>query len=377
MKSTCPRQPTCNRSTRGLPFRWRWFGLGACGLLCGCVVWKDDYDVLAAKQRNEAAAHAVAKDELARSRQEVMSLQSKLERIEQRLSDSQRRLDAHEESLAQAEFEYTVVDQQKREATQLVEQLRTELERLAAHFQAYANDREELTVERERLSQELETAESRLQALAVAQERAQQRLEMVRDLSLRLREEIEREEVGLLFDGDVVVLRMDAQRLFGKEKGLTASGKRLLGAVGSALTAEVGADENSDARARKSAAESKSAEATASEPQPRVILNEWEEGERQSMSKTRRELLRGALIGAGVSAERFGSQEVLVDYQTAVRRALEAPAELQPPAVPEIAADRKTRIMVSAALTPVEEWSVPGQSVTLHLVPHIEGENQL
>src|SRR5690606_30115912 len=139
--------------------------------LTGCVVWKDDYDVMAAKYRNEVAAHELSKADLAKRGEEIMKLQSRVASLEASLADTNKRLDQNAESMAEAEHQYGILEQERAEAANLVTQLRSEQERLASHLQAYANDRAELNAERERLTQELEDAELRVNALTFAQKR--------------------------------------------------------------------------------------------------------------------------------------------------------------------------------------------------------------
>lgn len=328
-----------------------------------CVVWKTDYDTLASRQRDEAAAHAVARQALSDSQQELVALQTKVERLEQQLSDSQRRLDANAESLAQAEFQHGVVEQQKQEATELVNQLRSELERLTTHFQAYASDRETLNVERERLSRELEQAELRLQALAVAQQRAQQRLEMVRDLSLRLRQEIEREQLSLLFDGDIVVLRFSPKQVFGKS-GLSSEGKRILRAVGRALLGE--SADTADG-SRKDARREATGATVSEAPPPSLVINEWDKGQRLRLDPKRLKWTRDALLDAGLGNDRFGDQTVLQAYRDAVQTALVQASS----AGSESDADAGQTATVTDGPAPPElqPFAPPGSSLTIHLVP--------
>lgn len=333
--------------------------------LSGCVVWKDDYDVMAAKYRNESAAHALAKDDLAKRSAEAMKLQAKVAALEASLADSHKRLDQNAESMAHAEYEYSKVEQQRTEATELVAQLRSEQERLASHLKAYANDRAELNAERERLTGELQEAELRVNALTVAQKRAQARLALVRDLSLKLQPEIERKQAELLFDGDVVVLRLDASKMFAG-KGVTREGKRLLAAAGQALS-EVGpAAGKAAGKAKPPTPPSKPAPdvpavtASSKEPSPRLVLSQWEKGEKLRDSADRLKLAAYELAVAGVEPTRFAPERVLTTYQETIRAVLTKPAaeseasEGTPPAPPP---------------NPPAPLIVPGQSLAVHLVP--------
>jgi hypothetical protein len=335
----------------------KWFGVSGASVFCvaslattACVVWKDDYDVMSAKYRNEAAAHAAAKSDLAKRSKEVMTLQEKVTQLEQSLADSRQRLDQNAESLAQAEYQYGVVEQQKQSATELVEQLRAEQERLATHLKAYASDRAELNAERERLSQQLTTAEQRVQALADAQKRAQKRLALVRDLSLRLQSEVDRKEAALLFDGDVVVLRLESGRVFHKS-GVTEGGKRLVAATAKALLAS---------------------DASVNEGQPsQLVLSQWEKGTKLRDSDDRMARVRKLLIAEGIKGERFAGDKELAEYQ-AKARALSRPLPAPPPApatsaTEAVGAEPPPVIEQPAIEAPV--MKVMGDAVLIHLVP--------
>lgn len=348
----------------------RWVVLLALGIVgpAGCVVWKDDYDVMAAKYRNEAAAHEMAKADLAKRGEEIMRLQSRVASLEASLADSNKRLDQNAESMAQAEHQYSILEQERADAADLVAQLRSEQERLATHLQAYANDRAELSAERERLTQELQDAELRVNALTFAQKRAQARLALVRDLSLKLQQEIDKKQAEILFDGDVVVLRLEAGKMF-SGKGVSKEGKRLLVATGNAL--RDGAPKAADAKGPTKVVDAKtgSVPATkppssasagaAAEPPTRLVLSQWEKGQKLKDGAERLKLAAYELALAGVEPTRFAHEKVLLSYQESVRAALTKPpatddGELQP---------------ASPAPVSAVPFSVSGASLVIHLVP--------
>lgn len=342
------------------------FGLSS-SVLSGCVVWKDDYDVLAAKYRNEVAAHELAKADLAKRSAEIMALQNKVTSLEASLADSNQRLTQNAESMAQAEYQYGILEEERTEATQLVTQLRAEQERLASHLKAYASDRAELSAERERLTQELQDAELRVTALTVAQKRAQARLALVRDLSLKLQAEIDRKQAEILFDGDVVVLRLEAGKMFAA-KAITKDGKRLLAAAGNAL--REGAPKSA-AKADDKAASAKpnaakpaappAAEAKPSEPPTRLVLSQWEKGQKLKDASERLKLAAYELAVNGVEPTRFATERVLVGYQDAVRSVLTKP-------VPDDATATASGETPPAPPAP-PAFVVGGQSLVIHLVP--------
>lgn len=313
-----------------------------------CVVWKDDYDVLAAKYRNEAAAHAAAREDLAKRGEEVMALEQKVARLEASLADSRERLDQNAESLAQAEHQYGVVEQQMQAASELVAQLRAEQERLATHLKAYASDRAELNAERERLSQQLTSAEQRVQALAEAQKRAEQRLALVRDLSLRLRAEIDRKEASLVFDGDVVVVRLESKAVFQKNN-VSDAGKRLIASTGKALAeSDASLSDSSD-----------------------LVLSQWEKGAKLRDSADRLARVKQILVAQGIKGERFVSDKALDDYK-AKARALSQPLPPPPGQGGESEGEPNGQAVASApepAAQDVSAMKVSGAAVLIHLVP--------
>lgn len=326
--------------------------------LGGCVVWKDDYDVMAAKYRNEVAAHDVAKADLAKRSDEIMQLQAKVASLEASLTASNQRLDQNAESMAQAEHEYSILERQRAEAKELVDQLRAEQERLASHLQQFANDRAELNAERERLTEELASAEMRVGALTIAQKRAQARLALVRDLSLKLQSEISREQAELLFDGDVVVLRLDATKMF-TDKGVTKDGKRLLTAAGKALADRVTKDAKGTADTSKAKSASTSANpATPKEPPPRLVLSHWEKGHKLTDSAERLKHAATEMALAGVEPTRFAHEKVLLSYQQALAAVLTTGDDEEGSNTPTA-----NPVVASSPLV------VKGSSLVVHLVP--------
>lgn len=323
---------------------------------------------MAAKYRNEAAAHELARADLAKRGEEIMKLQSRVAALEASLADSNKRLDQNAESMAEAEHQYSILEQERTDASALVQQLRSEQERLASHLQAYANDRAELNAERERLTQELQDAELRVNALTFAQKRAQARLALVRDLSLKLQQEIDRKQAEILFDGDVVVLRLEASKMFGP-KTVSKEGKRLLAAAGNALR-DGGARAGDKAAGTTSAptkakpgntpavAATTPAAAKPADPPTRLVLSQWEKGQKLKDSAERLKLAAYELALSGVEPTRFAHEKVLFTYQESVRSALTKPAPVDAGAEP-----------TNPPPTPTSTFTINGSSLAIHLVP--------
>lgn len=355
-------------SIRFVPGRHLCVALAVVASSTSCVVWKDDYDVMAAKYRNESAAHTVAREDLAKQSEEIMKLQARVATLEASLAASNQRLDQNAESMARAEHEFSILEQQRTEATALVEQLRAEQQRLASHLQAYASDRAELNAERERLTGELQSAELRVGALTMAQKRAQARLALVRDLSLKLQNEISREQAELLFDGDVVVVRLDAARMF-TDKGVSKDGKKLLASVGRALASDVAkgakADPSSSTKTpKKDAPPIPTEPATSKEPPPRLVLSQWEKGQKLRDAAERLKLAAYELAVAGVEPPRFAHEKVLLAYQEGLRAVLTAPTPPAGEGDPNEPPNNPPQPTFTGT-----SLAVPGSSLVIHLVP--------
>lgn len=209
----------------------------------GCVVLRRDYDALAEQHRSEAAARRTAETQLATAKLKMADLEQRVAELEARLVQSDQvlekresELDARMQTLAKAEFDYSVLEREKAEAAALVAQLRSELERLGQHLQAYAADKESLAAEREALLEQLQRAEARVDTLGVAGVVAGERLELVKGLALMLKPQLESEAATMSSDGDAIVVELATAGLFRPRSAeLQPRAKPLLGSMGELL----------------------------------------------------------------------------------------------------------------------------------------------
>src|SRR5690606_17047711 len=92
-----------------------------------------------------------------------------------------------------------VIGREREDAKQMSEQLLIELERVAGHLRAYADDKA-------LLDEQLEAARGRLAALAADEKANQERFVAARELTLALAEPIEKKALRLaLVDGDIAI----------------------------------------------------------------------------------------------------------------------------------------------------------------------------
>lgn len=145
-------------------------------LVAGCVVPQTRYEEARSAISVEQEAHR-------RTLEELSTISNKLAAAEQAVAERERRLEERDKNISEARFSASVAEQDKSTATELVEQLRGELARVAQHLKAYSD-------EKQRLSDALAAAQSRAERLAEAEKTVAARAELVRDLSILLHQPI-------------------------------------------------------------------------------------------------------------------------------------------------------------------------------------------
>jgi len=100
-----------------------------------------------------------------------------------------------------------VVSDERKQAAELVEQLRGELERVGEHLREFAHDKSEL-------SEALAAAQRRLERLGELERSVQFRALVARDLALALHEPLTTGEYELSVEDGSVVLRVPAARIY-------------------------------------------------------------------------------------------------------------------------------------------------------------------
>jgi flagellar motor protein MotB len=211
-------------------------------LLSSCVVSQGRYDTLAQQHQAEARARGEAVRKVALLENQLDELQATLEKTEARAADeldrSRSDLEQRTETLAEVEYQHSLTQREREEASAQVTQLREELARVAAHLGAFAEARDELTKERDVLSKQIGEASDRLESLEAEMHRTKIRSILVRDVSLLLHRPLQDQTVKLGVTSDAVVLTTRTDALFAaKSTKLSAKGRRLVAQIGKALKA--------------------------------------------------------------------------------------------------------------------------------------------
>ncbi|MEZ4226593.1 MAG: hypothetical protein R3B13_36940 [Polyangiaceae bacterium] len=141
-------------------------------LLAGCVVPQTRYEEARSAISVEQEAHRSTLEQLSK-------VSNDLAKAEQALRTREQRLEEREQKIAEVSLAESVAVQEKESATDLVEQLRGELSRVADHLRAFADDKQ-------RLGDALKAMTERAERLAAAEQSVATRAGLVRDLSLAL-----------------------------------------------------------------------------------------------------------------------------------------------------------------------------------------------
>lgn len=182
------------------------------GLICsalalsslGCVVPQTRYEEALSALRVEGEAHR-------RTQARLYEVESKLAALQAELTDRESRLEHDAQQIADREYQVSVIDKQREDATALVDQLRGELTRAGDHLGIFVE-------ERSRLSDALDAAEARADRLAESERQATHSAAIMRDLALIFAEPVTLGEVELEVEGGQPTVRLPSDRL------LTADG---------------------------------------------------------------------------------------------------------------------------------------------------------
>ena len=182
-----------------------------------CVVPATRYDEARSALRLEQRANRELGARLYTMESKVASLQADLDK-------RQHDIDARDESIAQGKLDTSIAARKGQDASELVDQLRGELERVGDHLRAFADQKQEL-------SEALDAADARIKRLKEAEHESSERAMVVRDLSLLLRDPIATGEVELSMDDGRPVLRVPSARVFDDKGGVRPEAKALIDAV--------------------------------------------------------------------------------------------------------------------------------------------------
>ncbi len=230
-----------------------------------CVVPATRYDEARSALALEQQANRTAGARLYEMEAKVAALQAQIDK-------RQHELDVQSERVAQSQLDTSVAARKQQDATELVDQLREELERVGDHLRAFADQKQEL-------GQALDAAEARIKRLSEVEREASERALVVRDLSLLLRDAIATGDVELSMSEGRPVLRVPRARILDDAREVKPEGKTLLAAV---------------------------ARASQLHPGSSVVLAERgkSDGETAEQSATGLQHISDALAGAGLSAKR-------------------------------------------------------------------------
>jgi hypothetical protein len=171
----------------------------------GCVP-QARYDDTKARLDQAAQGQDSERRKAAQLEVELAKATDALRVLQERTAQAENDVEAERANLAQARFETDVIAREREEAKQMSEQLLSELDRVAGHLRAFAEDKALLDGQREALAKELEQAQSRLAALALDEQANQQRFLAARGLTLELADSLENDSLRLsLVDGDIAL----------------------------------------------------------------------------------------------------------------------------------------------------------------------------
>jgi predicted nucleic acid-binding Zn-ribbon protein len=271
------------------------------GFLCAsalsCVVPQAQYDTLStqysAEQKRTGQLQAQMGElnqRLTEAQKTVTLLETRLREQEQELLGKQQALDARLATLAEAEYQSGVTQSEREAAEALVQQLRTELGRVAGHLATLSQAKEQLATERDQMALELTQLKERVTVLQAESLQALARAELVRDLAAQLGEPLQKKHLQLAVEPSGVWIKLPAAALFeGSTGALSRQGKQVLGQVAVPL------------RARST----------------RVQISEWAPARSKADRKVHIRQVAGALHGAGVELEQLTMQDIGSDTPSA------------------------------------------------------------
>jgi len=166
----------------------------------GCVVPQTRYEEARSALRVEVEAHR-------RTLARLYEVESKLAALRVELDQREARLEKDSALLAQSELDTKLVDKERQDASELVDQLRGELGRVGDHLRLFAE-------ERTQLSDALDSTEARVERLIEAERQASQAALVMRDLALLLAEPVSVGDLELSVDSGRPAVRVSSSKLF-------------------------------------------------------------------------------------------------------------------------------------------------------------------
>lgn len=154
----------------------------------------------------------------------LYQMEARVAALQAEIDKRKHELEARDERIAQSQLDTSIASRKEQDASELVDQLREELQRVGDHLRAFADQKQEL-------SQALDAADARIKRLSEAEREASERALVVRDLSLLLRDAIATGDVELAMSDGRPVLRVPAARVFDDEHKIKPEAEPLLAAV--------------------------------------------------------------------------------------------------------------------------------------------------
>ncbi len=176
------------------------------------------------KTRYEEARSAISVEQEARRRtqSEVLVLDQKLGVLQGQLAEREQRLEAADEQIAESNLARDMALGERQSATELVDQLRADLERTGNHLRQFAE-------EKNRIAVELDQAEVRAKRVDACEQNASDNAAIVRDAALVMKDPIAVGEIELDPVDGRVVLRIPAGEIEGET--LTPTADHLMSGV--------------------------------------------------------------------------------------------------------------------------------------------------
>jgi hypothetical protein len=188
------------------------------GLTSGCVA-ETRYEEARSAGQVEMGARQLAEQRLQAAETRLAALEAELKTRDQKLS-------ADEQAISQSELDSSVLGKERDQATQLVEQLRSELARVGGDLRTFSEQKESL-------EHALSAAEAKKKQLERADVETATLVRMTRDLSAVLGDGVLSGELALDIKDGVVVLRVPREKLFSEDK--TVRSDSALGALARVL----------------------------------------------------------------------------------------------------------------------------------------------
>jgi hypothetical protein len=161
-----------------------------------------------------------------RSQDEVVALTEKLNAVTLQLKQREQRLEEQGDRIAEADLARDIALAERQTATELVEQLRMDLERTGVHLRSFAD-------EKNRLSTALDAAAIRAKKLDACEQNASDNAAIVRDLALILKEPVTVGDIELDSVDGRAVLRLPASEVQGET--LSPAAEKLMQGVARVL----------------------------------------------------------------------------------------------------------------------------------------------